>query len=182
MGCWEGGCSSQGDHYNGAGLRAAGRGCSLRAGSPQPGLGWLLLPGWMDGGTGMPTAGGGGRRCPVFPLWVMAPGLDPTMHPLGWDGVSLSPPCGADSTTGQILLEHLPSCDTGQGHLHVPRANCVSPCGTGPLCPLHLNAWGGGLDPSLLSGGSQKAPPPKTYADPPTPPRAPVCCKQHPKP
>lgn len=34
----------------------------------------------------------------------------------------------------------------------------MPPCGRGTLCPLHLNAWGGGSDPSLLSGGSQQAP------------------------
>lgn len=115
----------------------------------------------------MPTAGGSGRRCPVFPLWVMAPGLDSTIHPLGWDGVSLSPPRDADSTTAQILLEHLPSCDTGQGHLHVPRANCMSPCGTGTLCPLHLNIPGVGARTPPCSQEGPRKPPPRHTQTPP---------------
>lgn len=53
----------------------------------------------------------------------------------------------------QVLLEHqhlLPSCDAGQGHLHVPRATCVSP--QGHRHPLHQDARGG---TSLPTGGSQ---------------------------
>lgn len=155
------------------------QGCWQRGGGLPPAWAGLAAAARMDGGTGMPVAGGGGRRCPMSPLWVTAAGLGPAVRPLGRNGVSLSPLCHADSTAGQIPLEHLPSCDTGQGHLCVPRATCMPPCRRRTPCLLHLNVWG--LDPALLSGGSQRAPPRHTQTLC-TPQRATTYCKHHPEP
>lgn len=92
----------------------------------------------------------------MSPLRVTAPGLGPTMCPQGWNGVSLSPSCNTKRTAGQILLEHLPSCDTcvspgppvchpaGQG----PYARCISMARVGAGALLH--SQGGPSKPSKM--------------------------------
>lgn len=128
----------------------------------------------MGGGTGMPVAGGGGRCCPTSPLRVTTLGPGPAVRPPGWDRVSLSPPCDADSTAGQILLEHLPGCDTGQGHLYATLQE-RDPMSTAPR-------WlGWGLRPLSTLRGVPASPPRHTQTFC-TPQRAPTCCKHRPKP
>lgn len=173
MGCWEGGCSLQGDHYNGAGMLAAGGrwggGTPPSRVSPPPAWVGLVPAARMDGGTGMAMVGRGGRRCPMSPRRVTAPALGPAVRPQGWNGVSPFSWCDTDSTAGPILPEHLP---TGQGHLPATVQE-RDPVPTAPHCLA--------LGPLSALRGVPASPPRHTQTLR-TPQRAPTCCKHHPEP
>lgn len=92
-------------------------------------------------------AAGSGQCRLMSPLRVTAPGLGPTMHLQGWDGVSLSPSCN------RILLEHLPSCNT----CVCPGPPVCHPAEEGPHAHCILMARVGAGTPLLYQGGPSKS-------------------------